>query len=71
MHPSVALTRISCSKCFSHQRSRSCIVTTDSVVYLLKYVVGFFLVDTKEIGERVSLSVEGVINKDEVSSFNL
>ena len=46
-------------------------VATDPFVYLSKYVVGFFLGDTMEIGERVSLLVKGVVNKDETSSSNL
>ena len=46
-------------------------VATDPFVYLSKYVVGFFLVDTTEIRERVSLSVEGVVNKDETSSSDM
>ena len=45
--------------------------TIDAFVYLSKYVVDFFFVDTTKIGERVSSSVEGVINKDEASSFDL
>ena len=39
-------------------------VATDLFVYLSKYVVGFFLVDTLEIRERVSLFIKGVVNKD-------
>ena len=46
-------------------------VATDPFMYLSKYVVGFFLGDTMEIGERVSLLVEGVVNKDETSSSDL
>ena len=46
-------------------------VAIDPFMYLPKYVVGFFLVDTIEIGERVSLPVEGVVNKDETSSSDL
>ena len=46
-------------------------VTTNLFVYLLKYVVGFFLVNTTEIGEGVSSSVEGIVNKDKVSNSDL
>ena len=46
-------------------------VATDPFMYLSKYVVGFFLGDTTEIGERVSLLVEGVVNKEETSSSDL
>ena len=46
-------------------------VTIDPFMYLSKYVVGFFLVNTTEIGEGMSSSIKGVINKDKVSSSNL
>ena len=45
--------------------------TIDAFVYLSKYVVDFFFVDTTKIGERVSSSVEGIVNKDKVSSVDL
>ena len=44
---------------------------TDAFVYLSKYIVGFLFVDTTEIRERGSSFVEGVVNKDEVSSAKL
>ena len=40
-------------------------------VYLSKYVLGFFLVNTIEIGEVVSSSVKGIVNKDKASNSNL
>ena len=46
-------------------------VTLNPFMYLLKYVVGFFLVNTTEIREGMSSSIKGVINKDKVSSSNL
>ena len=46
-------------------------VIINPIMYLSKYIVGFFLVNITEIGERVSSSVEGIINKDKASSSDL
>ena len=46
-------------------------VIADPFVYLSKYVVGFFLVNTTEIREKMSLFVKDVVNKDKASNPDL